>query len=283
MAYLLPVAGAFSYAVSTILEKIVLRKRKIDIKFYQTAVFFSVALLMLPFIYFFWHLDSQALQLKNVLIFSAVIVLATIANLLIFYSIKREKITNLEPANLLEPIFVILLAILFSFFFTGLYDRNPKIIVAAIVASLALLFSHIEKDHLTFNKYFIAAIFGSLFFALELVVSQLILQFYSPFTFYFLRCSFILILSLILFRPKFEKLKLNVGLEIFATGLLWVGYRVLTYYGYIYIGVIFTTLLLMLGPLFIYVLAYFILKERISLRNFIAAIVILASIVYTLI
>ncbi len=209
-----------------------------------------------------------------------VVFFSTIANLLVFYSLKWEKVGNLEPARVLEPLFVILLAIIFSFFAENLYERNLKVIIPALIASLALIFTHIRKHHLQFSPYFIAAIIGSFFFALELVISRLILDFYSPVTFYFLRSSSILLISLLIFRPDFKKIDTKVRWQIFLTGLLWVIYRIVVYYGYLNVGVIFTTLLLMLGSIFIYAMAYFILKEKISWQNFAASIVVISSVIY---
>jgi len=281
MQAIVPVLGALALATGTILEKTVLRKKKINIKLYQTAIFFAIVLAMVPFIYFFWKMDAQALELKNILIFSAVIVSSIIANLFIFYSLKWEKISKLQPARILEPLFVILLAILFSFFIgNGLYDRNIKFIIPALIAALALIFSHIKKHHLSFNKYFIAAIIGSFFFALELVISRLILNFYSPITFYFLRCSTIFLLSLIIFRPKFKLLDKKSTWIILITGAIWAVYRIVIYWGYINLGIIFTTLMVMLGPIFIYLFAYKFLKEKLNWRNIIASIVIIACVLY---
>ncbi|MDP3992032.1 MAG: EamA family transporter [Nanoarchaeota archaeon] len=283
MTYYLPILGAVALAGGTILERIVLRKKKVGVELYQTASFLAIIISLLPLLYFFWKLDSGALESKNILIFSLVILFATIANLLVFYSLKGEKVVNLEPARVLEPLFVILLAIVFSFFVEGLFERNLKVIVPALIASLALVFSHIKRHHLKFNPYFIAAIFGSLFFALELVISRLILDFYSPVTFYFLRSSSIFLLSLLIFRPDFKKLDTKVRWQIFATGFIWMIYRVVVYYGYVNVGVIFTTLILMLGPIFIYAMAHFILKEKISWRNFTSAIIIVGSVIYALV
>jgi len=281
MQAIVPVLGALALATGTILEKTVLRKKKINIKLYQTAIFFAIVLAMVPFIYFFWKMDAQALELKNILIFSAVIVSSIIANLFIFYSLKWEKISKLQPARILEPLFVILLAILFSFFIgNGLYDRNIKFIIPALIAALALIFSHIKKHHLSFNKYFIAAIIGSFFFALELVISRLILNFYSPITFYFLRCSTIFLLSLIIFRPKFKLLDKKSTWIILITGAIWAVYRIVIYWGYINLGIIFTTLMVMLGPIFIYLFAYKFLKEKLNWRNIIASIIIIACVLY---
>ena len=283
MVYYLPIIGAIALAGGTIFERIVLRKKKVGVESYQTASFLAIILFLLPLIYFFWKMEPGATEPRNIVIFSLVVFFSIIANLLVFYSLKWEKVGNLEPARVLEPLFVILLAIIFSFFAENLYERNFKIIIPALVAALALLFTHIRRHHLKFNPYFVAAVFGSFFFAVELVISRLILDLYSPVTFYFLRVSSIFLLSLLIFRPDFKKLNTKVRWQIFATGFIWMIYRIIVYYGYLNVGVIFTTLLLMLGPTFIYAMAYFILKEKISWRNLTAAIIIVGSIIYALV
>jgi drug/metabolite transporter (DMT)-like permease len=276
----IPIFGALALAGGTILEKIVLRKRKLDIKLYQVLSFSAIVLIIIPFIYFFWKVDAGALKLENIIILAVVILFSILANLLTFYSMKWEKITNLEPAKILEPLFVILLAIIFSFFVEGLYDRNIHIIIPALIAAFALIFSHIRKHHLEFNKYFVAAIFGSLFFALELVLSRLILDFYSPLAFYFIRCFFIALISLALFSPKFGNLDKKLKGEIFVIGALWVIYRLVLYYGYLNYGVIFTTLMIMLGPVFTYIFAWRFLKEKPDWKNMLASILIIGSVLY---
>lgn len=281
----IPLIGALGQSISTIIEKIVLRKRKVGPKVFQTAAFLGVVLIMLAvFIFFkntFWQLDAQAFELKNIIIFSVIIILSFIANVFYFYSLKWEKITNLEPARLLEPLFIVLLAIVFSFIFgTGLYARNFNVIIPALIAAAALIFSHIKKYHLEFNKYFIAAILGSFFFALEMILSNIILEYYSPMSLYFLRCLFVFIISLIVFKPKLSRLNTKVKFEILAAAFLWVIFRVATYYGYILLGVVKTTLILMLAPVFVYTLAHTILKEKLSWRNIIASVVIIGCVVY---
>jgi len=279
----IPILGAVALAAGTVLEKTILKIKKINIKFYQTASFFAIVLALLPLIYFFWRVDySNALQLKNLLIFAGVILFSIIANIFAFYSLKWEKVTNLEPARILEPLFVVLLALLFSFFFTG-FDRNPKVIIPAIIASIALVLPHIKKHHLKFNKYFIAAILGSLFFALELVLSSLILEFYSLVTFYFLRCFFIFLISLIIFRPKLKPLKdKKIPVLIFTTAAIWVAYRIALYFGYSKYGVTLTTLILMLSPVFIYFIANRFLKEKLNWKNILSSLIIIGCVIYAI-
>ena len=274
--------GSLVLASGTILEKVILRKRKLDIKLYQVLSFFTIVLIMLPFIYFFWRVDAEALALGNIIIVGLVVLFSLLANIFTFYSIKWEKITNIEPAKMMEPLFVIILALVFSLFTEGLYAQNDKIIIPALLAACALIFSHIRKHHLKFNKYFIAAIFGSLFFALELVLSRLVLDLYSPLAFYFVRCLSIAILSLIIFHPKLNRLEKKVKWEIFAAGAIWVVYRMIIYYGYVNLGVIFTTLMIMIGPVFIYLFAWKFLKEKLDWRNIVAAAIIIGSVLYAL-
>jgi len=280
----IPILGALALAGGTIITKVVLREKKVNIKLFQTAAFFAAVLVMIPLLYFFWTFQPQALESKNLGIFFLIILFSMIANLAMFYSMKREKVSELEPAFVLEPLFTILLAILFSFLISvELYERNLKVIIPALIAGGVLILTHIKKDHIKFNKYFLVAVVGSFFFALELVLSRLILDFYSPMTFYFLRCSSLFILSFIIFKPKFEKLNSKIRWEILAIGALWVAFRVIVYYGYLQLGVIFTTLVLMIGPIFVFLFAWKFLKEKLGWKNILATIVIVGCVLYAMI
>lgn len=275
-----PILGALALASGTIFQRIILQRKGMNIKKYQILEFLGIVIVALPFLYFFWKLDSPALELKNILIFFGVVIASITANLFTFYSMKGEKINNLEPAKMLEPLFTILLAIICSYLFDGIYEQNTHMIIPALIAGLALIFTHFKKEHLNFNKYFLAAIAGSFFFALELIISRLILEMYSPVTFYFLRCLGILVISWIIFRPKLDGIDTKLKWNMIVMGVIWMVYRVVTYYGYMKIGIISTTLVFMLSPVFIYIFAKIFLKEKISKRNIIASIIILACVLY---
>lgn len=277
-----PIIAALALAGGTVLERHILKRKEIDIKKYQTLEFLAISIIMLPLLYFFWKIDSQALELKNILIFIGVIICSIVANLFTFYSMKGDKVSNLEPAKMLEPLFTILLAVIFSFFFQGAYESNPKILIASIIAGLVLILTHVKKEQLKFNKYFTAAIIGSFFFALEIIVSNLILEFYSPVTFYFFRCLGIFLFSIIIFRTKLTGVNKTLRIDLVMISIIWVLYRVVAYYGYLSIGVVSTTLILMLGAILIYVFAKIFLKEKISPRNIIASIIILACVLYVM-
>ncbi len=277
MVYL-PIIGSIIEATGTILEKKVLRKHKIDYKNYAVYSFLAIVLVMLPLIGFLWKINSGAFSVKNLIIFAFVIITSIIANLFAFYSLKRKEVTELEPIRLMQPLFTILLAVL-------IYESERKLtmVALALIASIALVAAHVKKHHLVFNKYIITALLGSLFFSIELVASKSILQYYSPFTFYFLRCLFVFIITWLMFQPKIVSIKNKTKLLIFVVAILWVFYRVILYYGYAAYGVVFTTILFILTPVFIFLFARIFLKEKIRLRHIISAVIIVVCVVVALI
>ncbi len=274
----LPIIGSVIEAAGTILEKKVLRKHKIDHKNYAVYSFLAIVIAMLPLVGFLWKIEPEAFSVKNLLMFAFVVITSIIANLFAFYSLKRKEITELEPIRLMQPLFTILLAVL-------IYESERKltIVALALIASIALVAAHVKKHHLSLNKYIIAALLGSLFFAIELSASKYILQYYSPFTFYFLRCLFIFIITWLMFQPKIVSIKNKTKLLIFIVAILWVFYRVILYYGYVMYGIVFTTILFILAPVFIFLFARVFLKEKIRLRHIISAVIIVVCVVAALI
>lgn len=277
-----PFFGALALATGTLIERLVLMKKTVSVKLYQSAQFFSIVLVMLPFIPFFWKISPDFFTIKNISVFAGVILFSILANYFTFFSMKWEKLGKLESAKITEPLFIILLSFVFSFIFgTGLYSRNPNILIPALISAGALIFSNVKKHHLTFNKYYLAALLGSFFFAVELILSRLILENFNAITFYFLRCFLVLILSFTIMGPKLKhKLKMKTKLQILLTGGIWVIYRLIIYFGYVNLGVVETTLTIMLGPILIYFFAWKFLKNKLTWKQLVTAGIILASVAY---
>ena len=271
----LPLVGAFLEAAGVILEKRILKSRLVDYKNYTVYSFLAIVVLMLPALYFFWDVEGAALEQKNVLIFVFVILSSVLANLFIFYSLKREKVVEFEPLWLMQPFFVVVLAFI-------LFESERDVYAAglALVAGLSLIVSHIKRHHLQFDRYTVTALLGSFFFAVELVVSRFILEYYSSFSFYFIRCFFIFAVTLAVFRPSFNSIKTSkMTLMILATSLIWVLYRVIVYYGYLNLGIIFTTTIFMFSPVLMFLFAVIFLNEKPTLRQAISTFLIFICVV----
>lgn len=277
MVYL-PVIGALLEAAGTILEKKILKKREIDYKNYTVYEFFAIVLVMLFAVGFFWRIDAQAWELKNLFILTAVIIVSILANLLIFYSLKRENITEFEPLWLMQPLFTVLLAMIFYS-----SERNWITVGLALAASAALVASHVKKHHLYLDRYAIAVLLGSFLFAVELVMSKLVLAYYSPFSLYFVRCLFIFIIAAVIFRPKITGVSKQTGMMIVAVGIMWVIYRIILYYGYETLGIVFTTMLFILSSVFMFIFAIVFLKEKPTWRQVVSTSIILVCVVLAIV
>jgi len=283
--FYLPIIGAFLEATGMIIEKKTLKKKNINYKNYTIFSFLAIVIVMIPFLFFFWKLEPRAFELKNLLIFFVIAITALIANLLIFYSLKRETLCEFEPIVLMQPLFTILLAFILSFFISVYSnENNPIILILALIASITLIAAHIKKDHLVYNKYIIATFLGSFLFACELVLSKMILEYYSSWTFYFLRCVVILIIAWIIFRPSFKKIDKGTQFMVWGVSIVWIILRVILYWGYENLGIIYTTIVLsVLSPVLIFIFARIFLKEKITKRQIISAAIILLCVIVAVI
>ena len=277
--FYLPIFGAFLEAVDIIITKKVLKKKISSID-YILYIFLCIVLVSLPFLFFFWRIDKEALELKNLAIFIIIVIVSIFANFLVIYSLRKKDVSEIEPIRLTTPLFTVLLVFIFGFFFEVYStERNYLILALTLVASLTLILTHIKKGHLDFNKYIIAALAGSFLFALEIVISKPILLYYNPLTFYFLRSLLIFIMCWIFFHPKISNVEIKTRAMILVSAIIAVIYRVILYNGIINLGVIFTTILFILAPVFIYIFAAIFLKEKITLKQIISSIIIVLCVV----
>ena len=280
----IPLIGSVLEGAGTIVDKTIVIKHKVNYKNCTVYGFLALVLVMLPLIFFFWEIKPEAYSIKNLLIFMSVVLFSILANILSFLSLKRKNVTELEPIRLMQPLFTVLLAFIFSFFFIAYStERKYSILILALIASIALIASHVRKSHLVLNKYIIAALLGSFFFAVELVISKSILPYYSSLTFYFLRCLFIFLIAGFIFHPSIKSIENKTKILMLVSGIIWVIYRLILYYGYLTYGVVFTTILFILSPIFIFLFARIFLKEKLKLRHIIAAIIIIACVIVAII
>ena len=280
MAFYLPFVGAFFEASLAILLKKIFNKNSIDFRHYLSYTFGAIVLVSLPLIYFLFSVDDGAMRTSSLILFGFMILVSILANYFMFYSLKHKDLAKIEPIRLMQPLFVILMVFGLSFFFS-IYESegNYLILGLALVASLSLVLAHIRKDHFVFDKYLVAALFSSLFFGIEFVISRPLLEFYSPFTFYFIRSLVIFFIGWTFFHPNFVPLKNETKWLFLITGIGAVVYRVILYYGYLTLGVIYTTTVFIMAPVLVYIFAAMFLKEKITKRQIVSSVVIVACVV----
>ncbi|MAG61822.1 hypothetical protein CMI43_03335 [Candidatus Pacearchaeota archaeon] len=279
----IPIIGAFLEAAGTILYKKLANRHRVTYRDFLVYGFLSIVLVSLPFLYFFWRIDPLAGSNINLAILFLIITISIFANYFSFFAFKHKDLSKIQSIRLTLPLFTILLAFILSFFFE-IYsnERNYYILFFAFIASITLFLSNIRKEHFVFDKYSWSMLLGSFLFAIELTLSKPLVQFYHPITFYFIRSLFILIIVFAIFRDNLSTLK-PVGKGLFlASALFWVGYRAILYYGYGAFGIVFTTTILILSPVLIYLASWLFLKEKVTRRQVFSSIIIVVCILGTI-
>ncbi|MAG02776.1 hypothetical protein CMI42_05545 [Candidatus Pacearchaeota archaeon] len=271
----LPVIGAGLEAVGSVLSKRIVNRHNVNYKNYIVYAFLSIVIISLPLALYFWRADPIAFSSVNLSLFGLIVLFSILANCFIIYALKRDSLSELTPMRLTAPLFTILIAFIFSFFFEVYTDeRNYSVLFFALVASVALIIAHVKRDEIVFDKYSIFTLIGSFLFAVEMVLSKPLLGFYNPITFYFIRSLWIFVITLLIFHPKVSSLKSKAKWMIFGVSIIFVLYRVIIYYGYLTLGIVFTTSILVLAPVLIFVLARIFLKEKVTRKQVISSLII---------
>ena len=268
--------ATITQAFGVTLDKVVLSYRKIPVKDFVPIVFLFLCLFTVPALFFRGSVNWQEfLTLKYILVYLLMIVIAVLWNILYYHGVRSEKVQEFELILMLNPLVVILLA---AVFFPA--ERNLQILIAGFVASLAMIFAHLKKEHLVFSKAALWLIICVVLMSVETILHRILLNFIPPAYLYFSRTLLLLLFFTLFYRPNISGLnKTSIGL-IVLNGLLGATQFVARFYGYRDAGVIITTLILTSAPILVYFAAYFYFKEVIRKRMIFAGLIILACIVW---
>jgi drug/metabolite transporter (DMT)-like permease len=270
------IISTITQAFGVTLDKVVLSYRKIPVKDFIPIVFFFLCLFAAPALFFKGSINWQELlTLKYIILYFSMIITAILWNILYYHGVRSEKVQEFELIFMLNPLIVILFA---TFFFPA--ERNLQIIIAGIVASFALIFAHLKREHLVFSNAALWLIVCVILMSVETIMHRALLNFISPGALYFSRTLLLLLFFALFYRPNISGLnKTSIGL-IALNGLLGATQFVARFYGYRDAGVIITTLILTSAPILVYLAAYFYFKETIKKRMIVAGLIILACIIW---
>lgn len=275
---LYPFLASIIFAHGVILDKIILSRKKIGHRVYILFLFIFLLLFTTLAMPFLGDYDAiRALEPKNIFAFIFLILTALAANIFYYQGIEKERVQDVELFIMSQPLVTVLLA---GIFFPS--ERNFSVFISAVIASLALMFAHLKKSHLVFDKYSIYLIWAVIFMSIEALLTKYLLEIYTPVSLYFYRVLFLTFVFIIIWRPwqmEIQKALINLKLVIYA-GFLGGAYMILRFYGFRDLGLIYTTLILILGPILVYIFDAWFLKEKIRLKTIIAAIVIFLAIIY---
>ncbi len=275
--------SAFLAAISSFCNDVVLKqllgKLKLPLKYYLPYVFIFLTIISA----FTLRIDSTiqpgAFSLGNIILFILMVVSAVIWNVLIAESLQTEPLSEYELIILTAPLITIILAAVFL-----PAERNIHIFLAGLIASIALIGTQIRSHHLQFSKSAKRTLWAVLFIAIETILLRHLLNFFAPPILYFIRVLVVAVIFLYMYKPDTNIFKHHdATLGLILAAFCGTAMMTLKYYALRSIGVSETTIILLLGPVLVYLPSYYYFRERRDFkRDMIGALVIVGCIIYSL-
>ena len=270
-----PFIAAVSQAAGIIVDKIILTRRRMEIHVFIPVLFLFLFLLTAILMPFWGTISLEFFRPYYLIIFVLMIAAALIWNVFYYKGAQAEKVQEFELIIMFQPLLTILLA-------AFLIEKNTNIhlLIASIIASLALIFSHVKKMHFQLSRESWGLVLAVVFISIEIILQRIMLNVLSPVSLYFVRTGIIFVFFIILYRPRIRQVANTNALLILATSTLGVLQMTTKFYGFQELGVIYTSLILILSPILVYIISTIVLHERLRVRTIISALVILGCIVY---
>lgn len=276
MNFVFPILAAVLQAGSFTLDKVVLSIRRVTFKTY-TGVSFPLIFLITLVIYLIFRpplsLELLSGNLWWLLLVSIGMAIGT--NLIFYRALDDDKLGEIQTFDLLRNVPVIVFA---SIIFTD--ERNFSVIIPALIASSAIIWSHWERHHLKIAKHTMPFVAWTLLVApFGASISKALLESWNPISLELIRSGALaLILGPMFFRFA-RRVPSRAFLILLATNILTSVAWILFYFSFQRFGITYTLLVFSLQPLLVYFSSAFFLKEPVYWKKAVAFAIVLVSIV----
>jgi drug/metabolite transporter (DMT)-like permease len=270
------VVASLGYAGGVVADKFVLSRYKVPVMRFMPLLFIWLAIITGIFLSRWGGFSSSALKdWRYIGLFVLMILVAVIWNVLYYQGVQKEDLHELELIMLLSPLVTIIFATMFL-----PSEREWRVFVPGIIATFALLATRFRKHHIKIGQTAWRTIAAMLLMSFESILIKELLNVFSPVMLYFVRTLFIAIIFLVLYRPKLMSMPRNAFALTILSAVFGVVQMVLKFYGFQSLGVIETTMILILGPFLVYAASSFFFREHLYKRDILAATIVVTCILY---
>lgn len=268
--------SSLGYAGGVATDKVVLDKRRVPVMRFIPLLFIWLAIITAIFLPMWGRIDYSILHLaKPLIIFALMIAVAVTWNIFYYQGIQKENLAEFELIMLFTPLATVLLAEIFI-----PSERNIQVFVAGLISSFALIASRFRRYHLKLSFLAKRTMLAMILMSFESILIKYLLTYFSPVSLYFVRTTIVAVIFIVLYRPKLFSMSLMAYSLTIISAIFGVMQMVLKFYGFQNLGIIETTMILLLGPILVYIISYFYFHEMLYKRDLLAMIVIVASILY---
>jgi len=270
------IVASIGYAGGIIADKLVLSRYKVPVMRFIPLLFVWLAIITAIFLPKYGGFDyGHIADLKYIGLFVLMIALALTWNIYFYRGIQKEEIHEFELIMLLSPLVTVLLAEIFL-----PQERSLTTFIAAMVASGALIVTRFRHHHVKIGKVAWMTIGAMVLMSGESIVIKQLLDVFSPVTLYFVRTAVLAFAFIIMYKPKLMVMKKEAYALTIISAIFGVMQMVLKFYGFKELGVVETTLILVLGPFLVYFFSAYYFKEKLFKRDIFAALIVVACVLY---
>jgi len=267
--------SALTQAGGIILDKIILTRQRVEMRVFIPVLFiilFVFSALLMPFLgWIHWELFSP----KFIGLFCLMIALAFFWNILYYRGAQAEKVHEFELIIMAQPLVTILMA---SAVFAN--ERNWYVLIAAVVAAVALFFSKFTREHFSFSPTMWGLVWAVLLMSAELIVIRMLLFLLSPVALYALRTGILAVAFYFYYRPHLKVISRAHYAFIGTSAALGTIQMITKFYGFETLGIVYTSLILIMAPVLVYISSALLLHEKIKWRTIVSGLVILGCIIF---
>ena len=268
-------AVVFDAITLIITKKVFIKFKALDYKSFAWWLFFWIAVLGLIMAPWLIVVQPTAFSAHYLWLLLLLAFLAANLNLLYYFGLEYEKVSEIEPFLLFNPVVAIVIA---SLFYAD--ERSWHVYVAAAIACVALSWSHIQRHHFKLNKPLLAILGFSLLYGFEVVILKELLMVYSPLALYIIRAVITALFLWIVEKGKITKITLQEVPYFLGLALSAIITSILIYQSFHGLGIGMTLTVLFLSPILIYLLSVVYLGEKLKWKNIISSAVILGAIIW---
>jgi drug/metabolite transporter (DMT)-like permease len=270
------IVASLGYAGGVVADKFVLSKYKLPVMRFLPLQFIWLAIITGIFLTRWGSFDfNLILNWKYIALFVLMILVAVQWNILYSQGIQKEDLHEFELIMLLSPLMTIIFATIFL-----PAERDWGIFVPGIIATGALLATRFRAHHVRIGKVAWKTIIAMILMSFESILIKELLGAFSPVALYFVRTAVIAIVFLVMFKPKLLEMHRNAFALAILSAMFGVVQMVLKFYGFQSLGVIETTMILVMGPFLVYLASSMFFKEHLYKRDVVAAAVVITCILY---
>lgn len=268
--------SSLGYAGGVAADKIILDKRRVPVMRFIPLLFIWLALITAIFLPMWGRIDSTIFHnSKPLLVFVLMIGVAVTWNVYYYQGIQKENLAEFELIMLFTPLATVILAEIFV-----PSERNLQVFLAGLISSAALIASRFRPHHLKLSFLAKRTMLAMILMSFESILIKYLLTYFSPVSLYFVRTTIIALIFIVLYRPKLFSLSLTAYSLTIISAIFGVMQMVLKFYGFQSLGIIETTMILLLGPILVYIISYFYFHEMLYKRDLLAMVIIVMSILY---